>query len=191
MAEEGTDRRNALRMSTWNSKKTLVSCKHEFGHQSGVAVAHRSGGAGDYGIRLAQTCPPRNLTASDPPLGTEVTLPPTDVFGQSIARETKSLIVYGGTCSGCTLNSVNPYRLRNAPFKQTIIVYLADRERVLAEVPITEGKVRVIADPNGLTVQQLRPESAPRFYIVEGSKLVSIWKETDKWPSSLTGERDQ
>ena len=115
----------------------------------------------------------------------------TDVYGISISGRSRSLLVLGGSCVGCSLKAVNPETFKNTQYGQVIIVYLASARTIRWELPSPAAKVRIVADPEGRIVQSLRAYAAPRFYLVEGGDLVSIWKDTEKWPFSWTGEKSK
>lgn len=123
-------------------------------------------------------------TSHDLAPGSSLSLPSVDELGRLIDPRVRSLLVYAGSCSSCSKRALDMPRLSHAPFAQVIFLYDASRQEVVGLDGLKEDKVRAIADPKGDLVQRLGAVSAPRFYIWQHGKILTIWKETDTWPDA-------
>jgi len=64
----------------------------------------------------------------------------------------RTLIVYAGACSQCSLNSVPPSKLQNAPQSQVILLYYSSVKQLRETFANPDPKVRMVADPTGSIV---------------------------------------
>jgi len=134
---------------------------------------------------------PIDWTAHDAKVGTKVLLPKSDLFHDPVKPMAPTLLVFAGSCSQCSLKSVPPSMLQHSKMDQVILLYLSSEKQLKQTFAKADPKVRIIADPKGEIVGALGAESAPRFYLVKGAALTSIWKDTLSWPSEWTGEREK
>src|SRR5579872_939916 len=114
---------------------------------------------------------PPDWTSHDASPGTAVVLPTTDMFGTSINPQARTLLVFGGSCSQCSLNAVPPSRLKNAPESQVVLLYVSSERQLKETFKAPDSKVRVVADPKGALVSVLGAQSAPRFYVLDHGAL--------------------
>jgi hypothetical protein len=130
---------------------------------------------------------PLDLTSHDAKLGSFVGLPPKDLFGHPIRSGCKTLLVFAGSCSQCSLKSVPAEKLRHAPEEQVVMVYLSSEKQLLETFTAPDPRVLLVSDPKGAIVGRLGAVSAPRFYLMEGSRISNIWKDTLTWPTAWAG----
>jgi hypothetical protein len=128
--------------------------------------------------------------ANDPPPGTLIDLPDNDVQMRTISGSCRTLLVFCGACSGCSLNDISPERFKNAPFKQIVLLFVSSEEQIPPEFLVSAPNIRVVADPMGEVVSALRAYSAPRFYTLEDGRLKGIWKDAGHWPHRWIGEAE-
>lgn len=127
-------------------------------------------------------------TADDPPIGTRITLPGKDLNGRPISPLVKTLLVFGGSCTGCSGNAASPIRVERSPFQQVVIVFLSTPTDIRESVGTVKGRALIVADPEGKIRSQIRASSAPRFYVIENGLITDIWKQVRSWPYAWTGE---
>lgn len=121
-------------------------------------------------------------TANDISVGTSIRLPNRDVFGAPIDPLEKTLIVFGGSCTGCSLNSVDPNQLAKLGFPQIVLIYAASETQIQTQVSKLNKDIRVLADPSADLVHKLGAVSAPRFYLLDDSRVVNVCKDIQPWP---------
>lgn len=121
-------------------------------------------------------------TSDDAPIGTEVKLAQEDVFGRNPSLHKPLLLIYAGTCSGCSLQAIDAESLRSDRFEQVALLFLASENQVRESFEGYRGPILLFADPMGRLVGRLGAMTAPRFYVLRSERLSNIWKRTDEWP---------
>lgn len=127
-------------------------------------------------------------TANDVAIGTPIELPSQDVHGQPIDSKARTLLVYAGTCSGCSNSGISPEMLRAARFPQVVLLMIGSERQLLELYPKPRQNVHLVADGTGSTVQALGAITAPRFYILENGKVEEVWKNLRELPREWMGE---
>lgn len=170
---------------------------HDQGHPQGalliwttvgvmIAVCLVLGPAIRYAIHYGRDLDP---TANDAKVGTRIALPALDYRGRAYDAKKPTLLVFGGACSGCSLESVHPMHVENAPFEQVVFVYVASARQIRAELGESSARALIFPDPQGLIGERLGATSAPRFYILENGALEEIWKNVHEKPSHWLGRK--
>lgn len=128
-------------------------------------------------------------TAGDAPLGKEIHLPNADVFSKPILRNGRTLLIFAGSCTGCSADALSPSELSKVPYDHVALIYLSSRRELVSHFQDAVAGVQVIADPRGTIVSELGAVTAPRFYVLENGRISDIWKDTAAWPTPWLGER--
>lgn len=126
-------------------------------------------------------------TSNDARVGTKVLLPSRDYVGRSVDPNQRTLLVFGGSCTGCSLNSVKPADVEKAPFEQIVFVYVGSEKQLVAQFGSKPNRALIIADKFDSIGESLGAKTAPRFYVLEGGELKDIWKDTDSKPEKWLG----
>jgi hypothetical protein len=130
-------------------------------------------------------------TSQDIARGSLLALPPSDLFGRDVDSKKSSLLVFAGACSSCSLNSVPLPRLYSARFDQIVVIYFSSKKQLLQTFRKPDPHVLVIPDGDGALVGLLGAQSAPRFYVLKGGRIQSVWKDIYSWPSEWIPERNK
>lgn len=136
--------------------------------------------------------PPRiDWTESDVRLGSKINLPQKDVFGRRIDVNSRTLVVFAGSCSGCSLNAIPPRKLYPAKFDQILLLYNSSDRQLRDVFPQPDSRVMMLADSENRLVGALGAQSSPRFYIIEDGRVQDIWKDVTTWPKEWIPEVQQ
>lgn len=155
---------------------------------AGIAILAVVLGMGSNIRQRASFSQTQSLIQADAAVGTKIELPRADAFSNVVSQRARTLLVYAGSCSGCTVNALDPARLEDAPYDQVVLVYWGSNGQVLSDFKHAIPKLRIVADPTGAIPLKLGAVSAPRFYVLEKGVLVDIWKDPLAWPKPWLGE---
>lgn len=123
----------------------------------------------------------------DPKVGSVVSLPGRDLFGRDIKeamKKGKNLVVYGGSCTGCSMKVFDYRRIAPSSYGSVILVFW-DKESVVKEKlgSLAKEFYMVVDDERGTLREFLNAVYTPRFYLVdEDSRLVDYQRYADKDP---------
>lgn len=105
-----------------------------------------------------------------------------DAFGRQVL-ETKTLLIHGGDCTGCSLESFNPAQLKLPADLQVVLVYSSRVADVPASYANLGKRFRVVADEQGNLQRHLNAVWFPRAYVLDSkARLTWLSPEPDRWP---------
>lgn len=105
----------------------------------------------------------RALLKYDPPLGSAISIPAEDAFGRRIPPQ-PILLVYAGSCHGCTYRAFAPQKL--ATDTNMVFLYNAATADLPSELK-SLGKGRYVLAGGSDLAPRLNPLWAPRFYVLD------------------------
>lgn len=126
----------------------------------------------------------------DPKVGDVVALPPRDIFGRDVKealKRGKSLVIYGGSCSDCSLKVFDYRRILTSGYGSVILVF-RDKEEVVKEKlgALEKDFYMVLDDEDRRLGKFLNAFWTPRFFLLdEHSRIVDFQRYVDSVPSFL------
>jgi len=125
--------------------------------------------------RWAGASPTSHDPEKDPVLGQIVKLPAEDVLGRPLPRPRRTVLVYAGQCSECSIAAVSPSRVTVPEGYGVVFVYAASRGAVEQFLVRHQFHVPTIADSEGTLSTRLNAVWAPRFYLLDDDwRLVDL-----------------
>lgn len=120
----------------------------------------------------------------DPGMGSPLPLNESirsDVHGKAVLPGSRrDLLVYGGSCAGCSINAVRFDRLPKDQFDRILVVYEAKASQVLKSFPKpTAANVFLLSDPLGRVTSGLNAAFLGRWYAYRNGRLVAIQQRDD------------
>lgn len=124
---------------------------------------------------LLRNASPQKQLATDPSIGSRISLPSVGAFGRPIDQRAKTLLVQGGNCSSCSMNSFDASRLRTTPEFPQVLILITSKE---ADLPgfyrsLPMGYV-VVPDPAQQLTIRLNASWLSRAYVIEEGKLTWV-----------------
>ena len=134
------------------------------------------------GIRLPIGYDPR----LDPPLGSELPERILEISSSKFDGIEELLLVYAGSCSGCSVKTISTDQLLNLGFERVIVVFEAsddDIEESFALLQLTPNEnIATVPDPTATLRRNLNSAWVPRYYIYSHNKLSWLQSHPDSWP---------
>lgn len=138
---------------------------------------------------LVRNTSPQKQLATDPSIGSRISLPSVGAFGRLIDPKAKTLLVQGGNCSSCSMNNFDPSKLRSTPEFRQVLILMTSNE---ADLPgfyrsLPMGYV-VVPDPAHQLTIRLNASWLSRAYVIEGGKLSWVSARPGQWPNGVRYE---
>ncbi len=119
----------------------------------------------------------------DPKLGTLLVLPESDVHGRPLRMESsRVLVVYAGTCSGCSVQAVDTEKLPTTRYEQIVLIHRGTDTEVRQLRRETPPSVRTVSDPSGSFVRALNAQWAGRWYEYRAGRLARLQRNLEDPP---------
>jgi hypothetical protein len=122
----------------------------------------------------------------DPPAGEQIVEPllnGRDVYGRVLPPRQKVLVVYGGTCSSCSLAQVSPASILRHPGFAICIVFDADKGDVLKQLgKVATTDILVFADPTARLSTSSNAAWAGRWYMYDRGRLKQVQQRPEERP---------
>lgn len=124
--------------------------------------------------------------SADPPLGSP--LPAVlavrhDVYGRAVPDQSETLVVYGGTCSDCSLAQVSPKSLPSKAPGTTWMVFDVDPTEVVKSLgKAPPSNVLVFADPRASFSLSANAAWVGRWYKYRSGSLAAVQREPQEPP---------
>ncbi len=126
----------------------------------------------------------------DPKIGSVVSLPAKDIFGRDVRSAMgrgRNLVVYCGSCSGCSMKVFDYRQIETSSYGSVILVF-RDEELVVREKVgfLKQDFYIVLDDESGRLWKYLNAVWTPRFFLVDGeSRLLDYQRYVDDTPGFL------
>lgn len=130
----------------------------------------------------------RNISGPlGPKLGTRLDLPKRDVSGRAIpSSKGKTLVVAGGSCSGCSLSAFAPSMVAEGMFGRVIIIYRTAPSNIPGSLTKLKPPFYVVSDVTERYLQQLETVFEPRFYLVDmNNRIVFAGQNPQDLPAGV------
>jgi hypothetical protein len=122
----------------------------------------------------------------DPPIGERLLelLPDgPDVYGRMLPHRQQILVVYGGTCSSCSLAQVSPSSFGKHPGFTICLVFDADRDDVLEQLgKEAPAGVLVFSDPTAHFSMRSNAAWVGRWYMFDQGRLKQVQQRPEESP---------
>lgn len=122
----------------------------------------------------------------DPPVGEQLLelLPNgSDVYGRVLPPRQKVLVVYGGTCSSCSLAQVSPSSIGKSPGFTSCLVFDSDRDDVLEQLgKEAPAGVLVFSDPTAHFSMRSNAAWVGRWYMFDQGRLKQVQQRPEESP---------
>lgn len=104
-----------------------------------------------------------------------------DVYGRELELDKRVLLLYGGTCSECSLKQIDFDLIPVDEFDETVILYSAKIADIKKALPKHE-KIKFVSELKPEIVGELSPQWTGRWYVFESGKLVDFQKDGGEQP---------
>lgn len=122
----------------------------------------------------------------DPSLGASLPLPSVDYRGRSLPTSLGSaLVVVGGSCTDCSLRSVDPASIDATKYDQVVFLYDSTAKDVPTRFDKLPANVWVCPDLGQRVATRFNPVWTPRFYLLNSHQLVSLQQIRHEDPAFL------